>query len=47
MVALSMMVEREAGRLDELKFPSLWERVKGSKAPRYDRRDTGNPCDNH
>ncbi|KAH3574796.1 hypothetical protein KXV95_007224, partial [Aspergillus fumigatus] len=42
MVALSMMVEREAGRLDELKFPSLWERVKGSKAPRYRHRITGN-----
>ncbi|KAG2026680.1 hypothetical protein GB937_001466 [Aspergillus fischeri] len=42
MIALSMMVEREAGRLDELKFPSLWERVKGSKAPRYRHRITGN-----
>jgi hypothetical protein len=36
-VALSMMVEREAGSLDDLKFPSLWEQVKGTEAPRYDR----------
>ncbi|GIJ99468.1 hypothetical protein Aspvir_001600 [Aspergillus viridinutans] len=40
-VALSMMVEREAGSLDDLKFPSLWDRVKGTKAPRYRHKITG------
>ncbi|KAF7171655.1 hypothetical protein CNMCM6106_006055 [Aspergillus hiratsukae] len=34
-VALSMMVEREAGNLQDLKFPLLWERVKGTEVPRY------------
>ncbi|RHZ45591.1 DEAD/DEAH box helicase [Aspergillus thermomutatus] len=41
-VALSMMVEREAGSLNDLKFPSLWERVKGTKVPRYRHKITGN-----
>ncbi|RLM01368.1 hypothetical protein CFD26_109040 [Aspergillus turcosus] len=40
-VALSMMVEREAGNLQDLKFPSLWERVKGTEVPRYRHKITG------
>ncbi|KAL4905605.1 SNF2 family N-terminal domain-containing protein [Aspergillus multicolor] len=31
LVALSMMVERESGALDDLRFPSMWERSRGNQ----------------
>ncbi|RDW68839.1 DEAD/DEAH box helicase [Aspergillus mulundensis] len=31
LVALSMMVERESGSIDDLRFPSLWERSPGDQ----------------
>ncbi|KAL2818730.1 SNF2 family N-terminal domain-containing protein [Aspergillus cavernicola] len=39
-VAVSMMVERESGRLDDLIFPALWESVRG-KVQRYRHTITG------
>ncbi|KAL4877425.1 SNF2 family N-terminal domain-containing protein [Aspergillus karnatakaensis] len=42
LVALSMMLERESGSLDDLKFPSLWRRTKDdSKGYRYRHIITG------
>ncbi|RAK81215.1 DEAD/DEAH box helicase [Aspergillus fijiensis CBS 313.89] len=44
-VAMAMMMERESGKLDGLKFPSIWEGIEGHKYPltggRYRHRITG------